>query len=151
MRTYSPATIADAISNAPEDDSARAAAGKAAKLASVPASDVHELHAAAYSVLDSAFLARFAGKNDDERLANAVKAVQTVLSLHGPVQRSDANKNRANYRARSASSIAKGGRSTFEHYEAAAIAEANANVVEDDPAPAKPSGKRPSRNVATAR
>lgn len=116
MLRYSPESIRTAIENASESDSARAALAKAARLESVPSSDVHALHAAAYDALTGGAFSRAAVAGDTE------KVVQIVLSLHSSVQRSAINRERESYRGRSASSIAKGGRTTFEHF-ADALAE----------------------------
>lgn len=57
----------------------------APQLATKPVSELHELHAAIATAAT--------GVQIDP------KAVQIILSLHGKIQRSDANKNRETYRA----------------------------------------------------
>lgn len=45
------------------------------------------------------------------------KAIQAVLSAHGTFQKSDYNKNREDYKARTAASIYKGGVTTSKNFE----------------------------------
>lgn len=52
------------------------------------------------------------------------KQVQAVLSIHGTFQKSEANKNRAEYKARTAASIRNGGQTTAERFAELARLEA---------------------------
>lgn len=46
-----------------------------------------------------------------------IKTIQAVLSAHGTFQKSDYNKNREEYKARTAASIYKGGVTTSKNFE----------------------------------
>ncbi|UVF61563.1 hypothetical protein SEA_GENAMY16_42 [Gordonia phage Genamy16] len=101
MPTYSADAIRAALADLPEDDTARAAMRKAANLPTAAPSEVHELHAAAYSALT--------GIDVDPKI------VQIVLSLHGSVQRSALNRNRSQYRGRTVASLRKGAETLREN------------------------------------
>lgn len=75
-----------------------------------------------------------------------LKTIQVVLSAHGKFQKSDYNKQRENYRERSAVSIYKGGRSTTKHWEERAAkvqAEAQAKLAEQPESESEPEPKAP--------
>ncbi|UJQ86733.1 hypothetical protein SEA_JALEBI_40 [Gordonia phage Jalebi] len=125
MQNYSADAIRAALADLPEDDTARAAMRKAANLPGTAPSEVHELHAAAYSALT--------GIDVDP------KVVQIVLSLHGAVQRSQLNRDRSQYRGRTVASLRKG---------AETLAENLAPVVAVDPT--APGAIAARRNAAPA-
>ncbi|WNM65980.1 hypothetical protein SEA_BIRTHDAYBOY_42 [Gordonia phage BirthdayBoy] len=101
MQNYSADAIRAALADLPEDDTARAAMRKASNLPGTAPSEVHELHAAAYSALT--------GIDVDP------KVVQIVLSLHGAVQRSQLNRDRSQYRGRTVASLRKGAETLAEN------------------------------------
>ena len=100
--------VAEAIALLPEDDSVRLAAKKAAQLATVAPSEVHELHAATYAALSGIEL--------------SPKQVQVVLSLHGATQRSALNRLRSSYRGRTAASLRRGAETLRENLSSVADA-----------------------------
>lgn len=81
-----------------------------------------------------AYISDMAGIGIDAR------QVQAVLALHGKWQKSEYNTNRADYRPRTLTSIAKGGKTTAEKYGADLFLEA---------APVKPEAVEESTTGAT--
>ncbi|QXO13692.1 hypothetical protein SEA_DUMPTRUCK_37 [Gordonia phage DumpTruck] len=118
MTAYSADAIRSALSALPEDDTLVAAQRKAANLPTVAPSEVHELHAAAYSALT--------GVEVDPKI------VQIVLSLHGAVQRSEVNRNRDHYRGRTVASLRKGAETLRENLETVPDAAPGARAARKD-------------------
>lgn len=78
-------------------------------LAEKPVSDLHETL--------STYIQEVSG------IELSPKQVQAVLSIHGTYQKSEANKNRAGYKARTAESIRNGGATTAERFQQIVAAE----------------------------
>ena len=116
-------------------------------LAAKDPSDVHRLHAELVSELSGVEV--------------SPKQVQAILAMHGTIQRSEKNQERADYRGRTPQSIAKGGFTTLQHFgnEEFGYVAASTPVEKVNPAPAeapveeapKPAPRRRSRKApATA-
>lgn len=80
-----------------------------------------------------------------------LKTIQAVLAAHGKFQASDYNKNREEYKARTAQSIYKGGVTTAQNFHFALDAEGNEVRVEGPaPEPKKVAPKAPTKAPAKA-
>lgn len=81
-----------------------------------------------------------------------LKTIQAVLAAHGKFQKSDYNKSRDEYKARTAQSIYKGGVTTTERFHFVVDEEGNEVRVEGPAPEPKPVPKKaPTRKTTTAK